>query len=217
MNLSDGLKLNVIPALALVLFTWKKINKMTCAPSALRSAWTSAQSDQFSLSARRSLSSLATHWVHSEDWSDWADTYVDLIFPWEPSHFVGFVMRWLNYGKHRSNQQTKNLRTYWRSDSVTRASGLRPGGCGFDPRPSHTKDFKNGISCSFVCAQHWESGTGRSGVIIMWLGGMSHHVPEVWYVSETAPLKWALSSLSRPDTVAIWLKDCWKRCYVWIN
>ena len=21
------------------------------------------------------------------------DTYVDLIFPWEPSHFVGFVMR----------------------------------------------------------------------------------------------------------------------------
>ena len=28
-----------------------------------------------------------------------ADTHVDLIPPWEPSHFVGFVMRWLNYGK----------------------------------------------------------------------------------------------------------------------
>ena len=37
--------------------------------------------------------------MHSEDWSDWSDTYVDLIFPWEPSHFVGFVMRWLRYGK----------------------------------------------------------------------------------------------------------------------
>ena len=80
--------------------------------------------------------------MHSEGRSDWADTYVDLIFPWEPSHFVGFVMRWLNYGKNRSNQQTEYLRTYWRSGSVTRASGLSPGGCGFDPRPSHTKDFK---------------------------------------------------------------------------
>ena len=28
------------------------------------------------------------------------------------------------------------------TDSVTRASGLHPGGCGFDPRPSHTKDFQ---------------------------------------------------------------------------
>ena len=37
----------------------------------------------------------------------------------------------------------------------------------FDPQSSHTKDFKNGISCSFVCAQHWESGTGRSGVSIL--------------------------------------------------
>ena len=45
----------------------------------------------------------------------------------------------------------------------------RQGGCHFDPRPSNTKDFKNGItcSCSFVCAQHSESGTGRSGVSIM--------------------------------------------------
>ena len=51
-------------------------------------------------------------------------------------------MRWLSYGKIRSNQQADYLQTYWRSDSVTRASGLRPGGCGFDPWPSHTKDFK---------------------------------------------------------------------------
>ena len=157
----------------------------------LRSAWASAQSDQFSLSTRRrNLSSLATQWVHSEDWSDWADAHVDLILPWESSHFVGFVMRWLGYGKNRLNQQADYLRTYWRSGSVTRASGLLPGGCGFDPQ-SHTKDFKNSISCSFVCVQHWESGTGRSGVSIMWLVGMSRHVSEVWYVSEAALLKWA--------------------------
>ena len=80
---------------------------------------------------------------------------------------MGFFMCWLNYGKNCSNQQAEYLPTYWRIGSVTRASGLRPGGCGFDPRPSHTKDFKNGISCSFDCAQHWESGTGRSGVSIM--------------------------------------------------
>ena len=31
-----------------------------------------------------------------------------------------------------------------------RASALWPVGCGFDPRPGHTKDFKNGTSCSFA-------------------------------------------------------------------
>ena len=31
-----------------------------------------------------------------------------------------------------------------------RASALWPGGCGFDPWPGHTKDFKNGTSCSFT-------------------------------------------------------------------
>ena len=30
---------------------------------------------EFSLSAWRKLGSLATHWVHSEDWSDWADVF----------------------------------------------------------------------------------------------------------------------------------------------
>ena len=52
-------------------------------------------------------------------------------------------MRCLYYDKNRSNQQAEYLQTYWRSGSVTRASGLRPGGCGFDLRPSHTKNFKN--------------------------------------------------------------------------
>ena len=200
----------------------QQINKMRCTQWRLRSAWTSARSDQFSLSTiqffifqshrnLRNLSYLATHWVHSEDWSDCVDTHVDLILPRKPSHFVGFVMRWLSYGKNRLHQQADYLWTYWRSGSVTKASGLRPGGCGFDPRPSHTKDFKNGISGSFVCARHWENGSGRSGLSLMWLGGMSRHVSEVWYVREAALLKWALSSLSHPDTVAIYLKDCWKR------
>ena len=44
--------------------------------------------------------------MHSEDRSDCADTYVDLILPWEPSRFVGFVMRWLSYGINCLNQQT---------------------------------------------------------------------------------------------------------------
>ena len=46
-----------------------------------------------SLSAWRKLGSLATHWAHSEDWSDWADAQADLSLRWAHSHFVGFVMR----------------------------------------------------------------------------------------------------------------------------
>ena len=176
-----------------------------------------AQSDQFLLSTRRNLSSLTTHWVHSEDWSDGANTHVDLILPWEPSHFLGFVMRWLSYGKNRWNQQADYLRTYWLSGSVTRASGCIREVMGSFPGRVIPKALKICISWSFVCVQHWESGTGRSGVSLLWLGGMSRHVPEVWYVSEAALFKWALSSLPHSDTVAIWLKDCWKRRSVWIK
>ena len=52
----------------------------------------SEDSDQPSLSAWRNLRSLATHWVHSEDWSDWVDAQADLSLRWAHSHFVGFVM-----------------------------------------------------------------------------------------------------------------------------
>ena len=45
-----------------------------------------------SLSAWRKLGSLATNWVHSEDWSDWADAQADLSLHWAHTHFVGFVM-----------------------------------------------------------------------------------------------------------------------------
>ena len=61
----------------------------------LRSAWASAQTDQSSLSARRKLVSLATHWAQSKAWSDWVDAHVDLSLRWAHTHFVGFVMLWL--------------------------------------------------------------------------------------------------------------------------
>ena len=48
------------------------------------------------LFAWRKLGSLATHWVHSEDWSDWANAQVDLSLRWVHSRFAGFVTRQLN-------------------------------------------------------------------------------------------------------------------------
>ena len=115
------------------------------------------------------------------------------------------------YSKHRPQQQAEYLQTYGRSGSFARAFTLRPGGCWFNPRPSHTKDFKNGTSCSFACAQHWEGGTDRPSVNIMWLDGISHYVSGAWYFREHHSKSWALSSLSDPDIVAIWLKYWWKR------
>ena len=44
-----------------------KPTKWLCAQRRLRSAWASAQSDQFSLSAWRKLGSSGTHLAHSED------------------------------------------------------------------------------------------------------------------------------------------------------
>ena len=71
-----------------------KPTKWVCAQWRLRSAWTSTQSDQSSLSAWRKLVPLAIHWAHSEDWSDWADAQADLSLRWVHIHFVGFVMSW---------------------------------------------------------------------------------------------------------------------------
>ena len=72
-----------------------------CTQQRLRSAWASAQSDQSSLSARRKLGSLATHWAHSED-SDQTGRMPRLIwvFAGRTCHFVGFVMRWLIFALH---------------------------------------------------------------------------------------------------------------------
>ena len=50
-----------------------------------------------SVFAVRKLGSLATHWAHSEDWSDWVNAQADLGLRWAHTHFVGFVMSWLIY------------------------------------------------------------------------------------------------------------------------
>ena len=57
-----------------------KPTKWLCAQRRLGSAWPSTQSDQSSLSAWRKFGSLATHWAHSEDWSDWADARLIWVF-----------------------------------------------------------------------------------------------------------------------------------------
>ena len=51
-----------------------------------------------SLSGWRKLGSLATHWAHSEDsgQTGWTPRLI-WVFTWRTCHFVGFVMRWLNY------------------------------------------------------------------------------------------------------------------------
>ena len=59
-----------------------RTTKNDCAQQRLRSALASAQSDQSSLSAWRSLGSLATHWAHSKDWSYWADAQADPSLHW---------------------------------------------------------------------------------------------------------------------------------------
>ena len=51
-----------------------------------------------SLSARRKLASLATHWAHWKD-SDQTGRMPRLmwVFAGRPCHYVGYVVRWLNY------------------------------------------------------------------------------------------------------------------------
>ena len=59
--------------LSIPLFPWNRLSRRTAKPTKwpakwrLRSTWASTLSDQSSLSARRNLGSVATHWVHSED------------------------------------------------------------------------------------------------------------------------------------------------------
>ena len=75
-----------------------KTNKVTVRPAktqislGILPVWSES-----SLSAWRKLGSLATHWVHSEECSDWADAQADLSVRWAHSHVVGFVMSRLKY------------------------------------------------------------------------------------------------------------------------
>ena len=73
-----------------------KTNKMSLRPAktqislGIHPVWSES-----SLSAWRKLRSLATHWAHIEDWSDWADAQADLSLSWAHTHFVGFIVSWL--------------------------------------------------------------------------------------------------------------------------
>ena len=71
-----------------------KTNRMACVPSedsdqGIRPVWSES-----SLSTRRKLGSLATHWAHSKD-SDQTERMPRLIwvFAGRTCHYVGFVMR----------------------------------------------------------------------------------------------------------------------------
>ena len=69
-----------------------KPTKWLCAQRRLGSAWASAQSNQSSLSTWRNIGSLATHWAHSEDWSD---AKADLSLRWaQPSEAILLVLSW---------------------------------------------------------------------------------------------------------------------------
>ena len=68
-----------------------KPTKWMCAQRRLRSAWASGPVwSESAMSAWRKLGSLATHWAHSEDWSDWADAQADLSLRWAHMPFCWF-------------------------------------------------------------------------------------------------------------------------------
>ena len=65
--------------------SWQNLQNGMHSQWSLRSAWAST--------AWRKLGFLATHWVHSEVCSDWADAQADLSLRWAQCHSVSFVMR----------------------------------------------------------------------------------------------------------------------------
>ena len=68
-----------------------KTNKVSVWPAktqislGIRPVWSES-----SLSAWKKLGSLAAQWVHSEDWSDWADAQADLSLRWAHMPFCWF-------------------------------------------------------------------------------------------------------------------------------
>ena len=48
-----------------------------------------------------------------------------------------------------------------RDGLVVRASASRSGGRGFEPRPGHTKDLKNGTYCLLVRRSAFKNGEGK--------------------------------------------------------
>ena len=88
----------------------------------------------------------------------------------------------------------------------------RTGGHGFDPGRDIPKSLKMVLVAPRLNSDlRGRARTGRPSVRIIILGVVSCQVSGAWYFSEAALEKWALSSLSQPDTVVIWLKNYWKR------
>ena len=63
--------------------------------------------------------------------------YCLLLFAADPAHWAGPIFQEFVSIVHGP-------------DHSGRASALQPVGRGFEPRPSHTKDFKNGTHCLLV-------------------------------------------------------------------
>ena len=74
--------------------------RMTCAQWRLRSAGVSAQSDQSFTVRRKKLGSLATHWAHSKDRSNWADQRLCWVL-------LSVVKHWLLYYLHCNSHISK--------------------------------------------------------------------------------------------------------------
>ena len=72
-------------------------------------------------------------------------------------------------------------------------------GHGFDPGPRHT------IRLKFL------KMVQAAPRLALRLDVISCQVSGAWYFSDATQQKCALSSLSQPDTVVIWQKNCWKR------
>ena len=71
---------------------WQNQQNDLCAQQRLRSAWASAQPDQSSLSAWRSIGSWASHSAYSEDSDQTGRTPMLIWVRWRTCHFIGFVM-----------------------------------------------------------------------------------------------------------------------------
>ena len=83
------------------------------------------------------------------------------------------------------------------------------------PRSNHTKDFKNGTSCSFAWHQHQESRTSNQN----WSAWHQYNATGWNIISCVFDMifQWVSNlkvstelHLLHPDTAAIWLKDCCK-------
>ena len=76
----------------------------------IRPAWSES-----SLSAFRTLRSLATHWARGEDWSDWADAQADLSLGWAHRSFCWFCYEAAQLGKLETTKR-------WHRQTVSTAT-----------------------------------------------------------------------------------------------